>query len=50
MTSSPGKIKSIINVPLARKRNRTGTDFLRIRDRVFTEFELKDNDEPEYYL
>lgn len=50
MTSSPGKIKSIINVPLARKRNRTGTDFLRIRDRVFAEFELKDNDEPEYYL
>lgn len=50
MTSSPGKVKSVIDVPLARKRDRTGNDFLKIRDRVFAELELKDSNEPEYYL
>ncbi|NLX75868.1 MAG: ABC transporter ATP-binding protein [Clostridiaceae bacterium] len=50
MTSFPGKVKSVIDVPLARKRDRTGADFLKIRDRVFAEFELKTDDEPEYYL
>jgi len=35
MTPSPGKVKSIIKVPLARKRDRTGSDFLKVRDRVF---------------
>ena len=50
MTSSPGKVKSVIKVPFARKRNRTGADFLKIRDRVFAEFELKASDEIEYYL
>jgi NitT/TauT family transport system ATP-binding protein len=41
MTPSPGKVKSVIEVPLARKRDRTGVDFLKIRDKVFSEFELK---------
>lgn len=50
MTPGPGRIKSIIDVPLARKRDRTGIDFLRIRDRVFAEFELKSVDQTEYYL
>jgi len=44
MTPSPGKVKSIIKVPLARKRDRTGSDFLKVRDRVFAEFELKPRD------
>jgi len=39
MTPNPGKIKSIIDVPLARKRDRTSPDFLKIRDRIFSEFE-----------
>lgn len=50
MTPYPGKIKSIINVPLARKRDRTHPDFLKIRDRVFAEFEMKEKDTIEYYL
>jgi len=50
MTPYPGRIKSIINVPLARKRDRTSPDFLRIRDDVFTEFEMKEKDRLEYYL
>jgi NitT/TauT family transport system ATP-binding protein len=50
MTPCPGRIKSIVNVPLARKRDRTHPDFLRIRDRVFMEFELKEKDKVEYYL
>jgi len=49
MTPSPGKVKSIIKVPLARKRDRTGSDFLKVRDRVFAEFELKPRDMTEYY-
>lgn len=50
MTPSPGKVKSVIDVPLTRKRDRTGSDFLKIRDRVFAEFELKASDKTEYYL
>ncbi|HHV30133.1 ABC transporter ATP-binding protein [Acetivibrio mesophilus] len=50
MTPSPGKVKSVVEVPLARKRDRTGSDFLKIRDRVFAEFELKPRDMTEYYL
>lgn len=38
MTPSPGKIKSIIDVPIPRKRDRIGKKFLQIRDRVFMEF------------
>jgi NitT/TauT family transport system ATP-binding protein len=41
MTASPGKVKKIIDVPLARKRNRTSPEFLAIRDKVFREFDLK---------
>lgn len=40
MTPYPGRIKSIIQVPIARKRDRTGAEFLHIRDRVFHEFQL----------
>ncbi|MBV4450034.1 ABC transporter ATP-binding protein [Clostridium tyrobutyricum] len=42
MTSSPGKIKSIIDVPIPRKRNRNNHQFLEIRDKVFTEFKLEE--------
>ncbi|HCX65519.1 MAG TPA: ABC transporter ATP-binding protein [Eubacteriaceae bacterium] len=50
MTPYPGKIKNIINVPLARKRDRTSVDFLKIRDQVFKEFELTVSNDLEYYL
>ncbi|WP_113920423.1 ABC transporter ATP-binding protein [Alkalibaculum bacchi] len=50
MTPYPGKVKSILKVPLARKRDRTSIDFLKIRDKVFSEFELKAPDCTEYYL
>ncbi|MCM8901568.1 ABC transporter ATP-binding protein [Caldicoprobacter algeriensis] len=38
MTPSPGRVKTIIEVPLPRKRDRTSLDFLKIKDKVFTEF------------
>lgn len=50
MSPHPGRIKSIIKVPLARKRDRTHPDFLNIRDRVFAEFEMKEKERIEYYL
>lgn len=50
MTPGPGKIKSIVNVPIARKRDRTSEEFLRIRDKVFTEFQMKRENETEYYI
>jgi NitT/TauT family transport system ATP-binding protein len=50
MTPNPGKIKSIISVPLARKRDRTSPDFLKIRDKVFSEFNMKNPDQTEYYI
>lgn len=50
MTPSPGRIKSIIKVPLARKRDRTGNDFIKIRDRVFEEFGFKDTAEVNFFI
>jgi NitT/TauT family transport system ATP-binding protein len=50
MSPYPGKIKSIIKVDLARKRDRTSTDFIVIRDKVFTELEMKEKDNTEYYI
>ena len=50
MTTGPGRVKKIIDVPLARKRDRTSYDFLAIRDEVFREFELKSSDKTECYL
>lgn len=50
MTPCPGRIKNIIAVQMARKRDRTHPDFLKIRDRVFMEFEMKEKDRTEYYL
>ena len=50
MTAGPGIVKKIINVPLARKRDRTSYDFLAIRDEVFREFELNSSDKIEHYL
>lgn len=50
MTPGPGKVKSIINVPMGRKRDRTSEDFLKIRDKVFVEFKMKKEIDMEYYI
>ncbi|MBE6068124.1 MAG: ABC transporter ATP-binding protein [Clostridium lundense] len=50
MTTGPGKIKSIINVPMGRKRDRTSEEFLKIRDKVFMEFKMKNEFDIEYYV
>lgn len=50
MTAGPGKVKKIIDVPLARKRDRTSCDFLAIRDEVFREFELNSSHKIEHHL
>lgn len=50
MTPGPGKIKSIINVPMGRKRDRTSEEFLKIRDKVFIEFKMKNQFDIEYYV
>lgn len=50
MTPSPGKIKSIVNVPISRKRDRTSEGFLKIRDSVFEEFKMKQTFDLEYNL
>ncbi len=41
MTASPGKTKKIIDVHIAREKDRTSPDFLAIRDEVFRELNLK---------
>jgi len=41
MTPYPGRIKSVIEVPLPRLRDRTNYDFARIRNAIFEEFSLK---------
>lgn len=50
MTPGPGKIKSIINVPMRRKRDRTSEEFLKIRDRVFLEFQMKKEIDADYSI
>lgn len=50
MTPGPGKVKSIINVPMGRKRDRTSEEFLKIRDKVFIEFKMKNEFDIEYYV
>lgn len=50
MTPGPGKVKTIINVPMTRKRDRTSDEFLIIRDKVFEEFKMKKEIKIEYII
>ena len=50
MVPNPGRIKAVITVNLGRGRDRTGKDFLSIRDNVLEIFEMKNYNEVEYYL
>lgn len=50
MTPNPGKIKSIVTVPLKHHRDRTSGDFLKVRDKIFELFNLKSDDYIEYTI
>ncbi|MBM7872138.1 ABC-type nitrate/sulfonate/bicarbonate transport system ATPase subunit [Clostridium pascui] len=50
MTPGPGRVKSIINIPMGRKRDRTSEEFFKIRDKVFIEFKMKNEFDIEYYV
>lgn len=50
MTPNPGHIKKVLTVTLGDHRDRTASDFLKIRDKVFQIFEMKPKDPIEYYL
>lgn len=50
MCPNPGRIQTIISVPLGNERDRTRDDFLRIRDKVFDAFHMKQPDTTEYYI
>ena len=50
-TPDPGKIKSIINVPLTRSgRDRTSNDFIGLRDKVFGIFNMEQDKHIEYVI
>lgn len=50
MTPNPGKIKSVVTVPLHHYRDRTGGDFLNIRNKIFELFHLKSDTYIEYNI
>lgn len=50
MTPNPARVKTVMKVPLGENRDRTSLDFLKIRNRVFEEFEMKPSDKTEYYI
>ncbi len=50
MSPYPGRIKTIISVPMGRPRDRTDYDFIKIRDTIYREFELTVKREPDYYI
>ncbi len=50
MTPNPGKVKSIVKVPIKHFRERTGDDFLMVRDKIFELFNLKTDNYIEYNI
>ena len=50
MTPNPGKIKSIVTVPLKGHRERTASDFLQVRDKIFELFNMKHEEQIEYVI
>ena len=50
MMADPGRIKSIVKVPLPDQRDRTGEEFLHVRDKIFELFNLKSDSYIEYYI
>ena len=50
MSPNPGRIKAVIPNGLGSHRDRTGGDFLQLRDKVFRIFNMKEEDNTEYYI
>ncbi len=50
MTPNPGKVKSIVKVPLHHFRDRTSSDFLQVRDKIFELLNMKIEDKIEYNI
>ncbi len=50
MGPNPGRIKAVIPIGLGSHRDRTGGDFLQLRDKVFRIFNMKEEDNTEYYI
>ena len=50
MTANPGRIKSIVKVPLGSNRNRTSSNFLYVRDKIFELFNLKTEEYIDYVI
>ena len=50
MTPNPGKVKSVVEVPLHHYRDRTSGDFLYVRDKIFELFNLKADTYIEYNI
>ena len=50
MMADPGRIKSVVKVPLGDQRDRTSENFLYVRDRVFDLFNMKSDTYIEYYI
>ena len=50
MSPNPGRIKAVIPIGLGSHRDRTGGDFLQLRDKVFRIFNMKEEDKTEYYI
>ena len=50
MMADPGRIKSVVKVPLGAHRDRTAEDFLYVRDKIFELFNLKSESYIEYYI
>ena len=50
MSPNPGRIKAVIPIGLGSHRDKTGGDFLQLRDKVFRIFNMKEEDNTEYYI
>ena len=50
MSPNRGRIKAVIPIGLGSHRDRTGGDFLQLRDKVFRIFNMKEEDNTEYYI
>ena len=50
MMADPGRIKSVVKVPLGEKRDRTTENFLYVRDKIFDLFNMKSDSYIEYYI
>ena len=50
MMANPGRIKSVVKVPLGSHRYRTAEDFFYVRDKIFELFNMKADTYIEYYI